>query len=433
MQLDYQNKRKKRVVYLFAGIFALYTFAFGIIDIFIDRITASIILLSVSSINIVGIILNRKNIIDYAGRSILTAGVILFAFLFYDGGIENTGILWFFAYPSIAMYLRGRIEGLFWISMIFIANSFVVLFSKLGYYPLKYSNQYILISIPIYALICYLAYFYEHSRAKSEKEINEKNKRLQKLNTELKRRDTVLSEDLRMSKHIQTNVLSYNFDLIKELDIWTHFQPMIEVGGDIYNFYKLRDNVYRLFIADATGHGVQAALTTMIIKSEYDKIKHESQNPNEILFILNKNFINKYFNLTVFFTCVIVDIDLNRKKLFYSSAGHPEQYVIYNDNIHSLNASGKMIGIVDDMHFELLKKDFLPGNKLLLFTDGIFEEFSQDGLQLGEEGLLRIIEKNKKDTIRPLIKEILNEVEKWRGDKSANDDVTLIGVEYKNF
>ncbi len=240
--------------------------------------------------------------------------------------------------------------------------------------------------------------------------------------------DTI-KKDLYMAKKVQTNFIESGNEEISNLDVSVYFKPMIEVGGDIYDISTVKDNYYRFFLADATGHGIQAALTTMIIKNEYDKIKTFDIPANDVLKILNGSFMMNYINLNVFFTCICVDIDISQNKLFLSSAGHPAQYLIKNSDIIQLKAKGKMIGILEESEYKLIKKDFNLTDKLILFTDGLFEEFTREDVELGEQGLVDIFKQGKSMKINQFVDFVTGKVNEWSEDKGVNDDITLIGIE----
>jgi len=93
-----------------------------------------------------------------------------------------------------------------------------------------------------------------------------------------------------------------------------------------------------------------------------------------------------------------------------------------------------MAGLNENTDYGLRNASFKKGDKLLLFTDGLFEEFSttgeETGKELGEEGLFKIIEKYKLNKPENLIKNILSDIEAWRSGNPVNDDITVIGIEY---
>ncbi len=264
-----------------------------------------------------------------------------------------------------------------------------------------------------------------------QRNIDTLDKEVEKRTQELKYAYDIIKEDLFLAKRVQRNFLASNYSDFKNIEISVFFQPMMEVGGDIYDLFELKENYYRIMIADATGHGVQAALMTMIIKSEYDKIKTYEIPPNQILKIFNGVFLEHYFSLNLFFTCIIIDIDINKNKIYYSFAGHPNQYLIQNKKISVLQAGGKLIGIVEDNEYELKEQSINSGDKIILFTDGLFEEFSQENKELGETGLKKIISKNIKPDIKEMVKSIKSEVKAWTDNSKFTDDIVLIGLEIK--
>ncbi len=267
-----------------------------------------------------------------------------------------------------------------------------------------------------------IIYYDNTDKAKAELE-------LKKLIGQLQEKDKVMSEDLHLAKTIQTKIVSSSFHDFEHIDITVYFKPMMEVGGDIYDVFSLDKNYYRIFIADATGHGIQAALTTMIIKSEYDKIKVFDIDPGTVLKIFNNVFVENYYNLNVFFTCVIIDIDIENEKIIYASAGHPDQYLICEDKINVLAAGGKMVGVKTNIKYEFREINFPARAKVLLFTDGLYEEFNGDSNELGEKGLFEIIAKHKSKNIEEMVYSITQEVENFIGKSAINDDITVLGVQ----
>lgn len=102
--------------------------------------------------------------------------------------------------------------------------------------------------------------------------------------------------------------------------------------------------------------------------------------------------------------------------------------MVSGEDLTGLNATGRIIGIVEYSDCTTETYPFKNGDKVLLFTDGIFEEFSVSQTELGLDGLFRIIQEQQKKSVEEIIKTILSETEKWRGNNPVNDDATLIGI-----
>jgi len=202
------------------------------------------------------------------------------------------------------------------------------------------------------------------------------------------------------------------------------------VSGDYYNITRL-DNGMSIMIADASGHGMQAALTTMQI----DLLNRESLRmgrPHERLGYINGIFTGELKSKN-FFTAFI--LGLGGGKIRFSTAGHPEQLLIKarDGSIASLKTKGRAVGFMDSSSFLMDEALLDEGDVVMLFTDGLFEVFNGGGEEYGEERLTAFIRKLAADGsfARPLDEVngmILAEIDKHRGDAPVNDDITLITV-----
>ncbi|HNF27451.1 MAG TPA: fused response regulator/phosphatase [Leptospiraceae bacterium] len=247
---------------------------------------------------------------------------------------------------------------------------------------------------------------------------------------ELNKSLNIVKEDLALAKKIQKNILRIKPSLLNDLHIEVNYCPMTEVGGDFYDITRLNDFIYRVFLADATGHGVQAAMITMAIKGIYDNIKNFDLDTIQIMEIFNNDCINKYEELSCLMTAVLIDIDISRKKLCCVSAGHPAGVLLRKGELSLLNSTGKMVGILKDARYKSSEFDFTSGDRLYIFTDGIFEEFNSKREEFGEERLHSLLVKNQELPIDQVFQKILNELDAFLEGKGRQDDLTILGIEY---
>ena len=250
---------------------------------------------------------------------------------------------------------------------------------------------------------------------------------LSQLNQSLK----LIHEDLTLAKKIQKNTLLIKPSLLNELRIVQTYLPMTEVGGDFYDITKISDSSYRIFQADATGHGVQAAMITMAIKGIYDNVKNYDLETAQVMEIFNNDYMNKYQSLNSFMTAIIVDIDVSRHRLKYTSAGHPAALLIHNSEIQLLKNTGKMIGIVKNIKYNSIEYEFSPGDRLYIFTDGIFEEFNSIEEEFGEERLYTILRNNNHLPAESTIELTLRELDFFLAGTPKQDDITILAIEHK--
>ena len=117
-----------------------------------------------------------------------------------------------------------------------------------------------------------------------------------------------IKRDLVLAKKIQDSILPKNLSDITHLNISTFYSPMDEVGGDFFDITQLHEGQIRIFLADATGHGIQGALITMAIKSEYESLKMNIPDPKDLLEFLNNEFLRKFHSINAFFSCILPDL-----------------------------------------------------------------------------------------------------------------------------
>lgn len=265
-----------------------------------------------------------------------------------------------------------------------------------------------------------------------EKQVRERTKQLEKAYYQLNKTHEEIKRDLKLAKRVQENILPKHLKKHNDFNFYVKYKPMGEVGGDVYDIELINKGYLRIFLADATGHGVQAALVTMIIKEEYQQLKTLIKTTSELLDMLNKEFINAYESLEMFFSCIVVDIDLNNNLIKYSSAGHPNQYIIREDKLDALSSTGSIVGSIPNFKYKMNEIPFSPNNKLILFTDGLFEQFNQEGEEYGESRLKKLIDNNKGKDLTNIPDIVLEELDLFMMESELNDDITVICVEKQN-
>jgi serine phosphatase RsbU (regulator of sigma subunit) len=265
-----------------------------------------------------------------------------------------------------------------------------------------------------------------------ERRVTERTEELEAAYARLSDAYEQIHDDLLLARSIQHSILHKDPEGIRGIKLRTLYYPMSEVGGDFYDITELRRGYVRIFLADAMGHGVRAAMVTMIIKSEYDKVKY-MEDPADLLTRLNNSFISLYTPLNQYFTCFVADIDIEGNVIKYSSAGHSDQFHIHDGRLEILQHRGKIIGIVRDAPYTTVTGSFSSRDRLLLFTDGIFEEFNDINEAFGMQRLRQVVEEVKTsciDEIHAAIIERLKGFLKQGDDIARNDDIVLIGLEF---
>jgi len=235
--------------------------------------------------------------------------------------------------------------------------------------------------------------------------------------------------DLALARKIQLATLSNLQNFKGLINLHGVYTPLNEVGGDIFNVNVVRPDLLRIFLADATGHGVQAALVTMTIVSLYESLKNSEEPPDELLLALNQSFMKSYRSLNAFFTAGILDIDLITGKVTYAGGGHPYPLLV-NENGESelLKSRGSLLGVRDSYNCTRIETTMSRETSLYFFTDGAFEEFNSAREEFGIERLERILIEERSKSLPDIAAIVQQKLQEFRGDSPTNDDLTIIGI-----
>jgi transcriptional regulator with GAF, ATPase, and Fis domain len=241
----------------------------------------------------------------------------------------------------------------------------------------------------------------------------------------------MIQRDLSTAQKIQENTLILKSENFKQLEIFTKYVPMSEVGGDFYDVNKINDTKYRILLADATGHGVQGAMITMAIKGIHDSLKFYDLPVNEVLAIFNNEFVQRYTSLNSFLTAILIDIDIQDQTLSYASAGHPPCIIQKGDSLTLLPKTGKMIGVSRNNEYSLKTEPFQKTDRLYVFSDGIFEQFNAEKEEFGEERLYKLIKSSKELSVEASIDRVLDALHEFLHGALKEDDITILGIEIR--
>ncbi|TGM99593.1 PP2C family protein-serine/threonine phosphatase [Leptospira dzoumogneensis] len=238
-----------------------------------------------------------------------------------------------------------------------------------------------------------------------------------------------IRKDLLVAQRIQKKLFPENVEAYKELKYAVKYLPRDEVGGDFYDIFEVSPGVYRIFLADATGHGVQAALVTMAIKAEYEGIKFGAKDPGFCLDLLDDKFQRKFSSLGTIFSSIIVDIYARENRLVYASAGHPDQILVHSSNLMNLRRTGAIIGLKNKKSYENQELDFSNGDRMFLFSDGVFEQFNSKREAWGESRLRDRISELSDEPIENIPDIVMKDLDLWLGYSQPQDDISLIAIE----
>ena len=267
-----------------------------------------------------------------------------------------------------------------------------------------------------------------YSQLKLAKEMLEQsNHQLLQKNEEIESKQLQTKQELKLAHNVQFQLLPARYPDIPGLRFTHLYQPMEEVGGDIYDFVKFKENhLVGIFVSDVSGHGMPAALITSMIKTLLETSGRRRLDPIELLSYINEKIVHQIEGnyLTAFYGVY----DTRNQKFLYARAAHPFPLLIRQEKIIPLKGKGTVLGMmreVDFYHYEIFLE---PGDKLLIFTDGLSEAQNDEEILFGTL-LNDVILKNSQEDIDTLIRNIYYELCEFTQKNYFEDDICIVGME----
>ncbi len=195
------------------------------------------------------------------------------------------------------------------------------------------------------------------------------------------------------------------------------------VGGDLFDVYRLSNDLALVLIADVSGKGVDAAVITAFVKFTVRGIALRRRDPAQILSEFNVAFGQTVENPYLFVSMFVGILDTAKGELTYASAGHDSAFVRHGPDVHQLSVTGPVIGVLLEP-YETKTVIFDDGDSLVLATDGLTEARNKEGDLLGEEGAMAIVAVGPQEP-QPLADYIVERIRERCGGR-LRDDVAIL-------
>jgi sigma-B regulation protein RsbU (phosphoserine phosphatase) len=255
------------------------------------------------------------------------------------------------------------------------------------------------------------------------------------LSSELERLNGALDREFRAVGEAQRELLPKQFPSIPAVRFAAHYETSTRAGGDYYDFLDLGRGRWGFLIADVSGHGAAAAVTTAVLhalaQAPLRACPMADSDPAAALAFLNSEMLRST-RTGQFVTAWLGVYDVDKRSLRYASAGHnPPRLLRANEQrVHALEShDGLPLGIVPDFACSTTEIRVSPGDRLLLYTDGITETFNSARQMFGTDGLDAVLSCCSRTPER-LIDAIRDEVNVFSFAAPAADDRTLVAIAF---
>jgi phosphoserine phosphatase RsbU/P len=234
-----------------------------------------------------------------------------------------------------------------------------------------------------------------------------------------------LQQEMNLAHDLQMKLLPSTENL-GDVEVAARVIPAESVGGDFYNLFRLGNAATGVMVGDVSSHGYRAALIMALVMSASAIQAQTYPDPGAmlgaLLASLREELNTTEMHIALFYAAV------NRKKssLSYSNAGHPHAFIIEAEaKPERLAATDPPLGLADDAPHTQTRK--LTGSALLvLFTDGISDARNQKDERFGEQRVLDVIRRHRKENTETMVAKVFDSLSRFTGGIGQRDDQTLV-------
>jgi sigma-B regulation protein RsbU (phosphoserine phosphatase) len=242
-----------------------------------------------------------------------------------------------------------------------------------------------------------------------------------------------IQQELGVAARIQLSILPRTFPAFpdrNDFELFAEIIPAKEVGGDLYDFFLIDQDCLGLLIGDVCGKGVPAAIFMAVSHTLLRATALQKLSAGNCLQYVNR-VLTASNDSSMFATIFYGILDTRTGDLEFSCAGQNPPYLLSGNNLAMLNVAGRLaVGIDHGMHYETEHTQLQPGDTLMLYTDGETEATDRTENFFSEQSLEAYLRSAAGLSPQEIVKGLVAEVQKFTGEASQSDDITVLAARY---
>ncbi|MBQ3217586.1 MAG: SpoIIE family protein phosphatase [Akkermansia sp.] len=275
-------------------------------------------------------------------------------------------------------------------------------------------------------------------------ELVETQQRYRRMAEQLDQRNRALEKEISLAREIQQALQSQRIpnrewkdeeSKVHRMARFHHmYLPCTGVAGDCFEVFPVGDSGVGMLICDVMGHGVRAALIAAMLRGLLEQFVSLADTPGLFLSNLNRQLwsIFERAHLTMFTTACYVYLDLQKRRLTLSTAGHPAPIILGADGraFQPLMRRSPALGLLENAPFRETDIPLEDGMKLMLFTDGLPEAHNPEGDEFGVPRIIEFLQQNSPQNIKEMLDFSLAGMHRFTQNPGQDDDICLLGLEF---
>jgi serine phosphatase RsbU (regulator of sigma subunit) len=259
---------------------------------------------------------------------------------------------------------------------------------------------------------------------------------MQRLGKRLNEYFAQVDEEMRLAGRLQRDFLPQHLGPIGPVTFAALYRPASWVSGDLYDIVRVDESHVAFYVVDAIGHGMAAALLTMFIKRAVTTKRirpdgYELLEPSETLALLNDALAGQTLPRCQFVTGCYCLLNLETLVLRFARAGHPHPLLVDEDGgVTELHTQGGLLGVFRGEDFPTRQVQLRPGEKVILYTDGLELAYAPERYHSDPVAYYRaIFDGAAAAPAAELIRKLNADINEEAGSLHPRDDVTVVAME----
>lgn len=241
----------------------------------------------------------------------------------------------------------------------------------------------------------------------------------------------VIPNDLKRAHEIQEKLIPASFPPLPGWDVAFFYRPAHAVGGDYLDFIRLDDHRTGIIVADVSGKNVSGAMVMVMLRSVFRMVAPACLSASETLQKVNEH-VTRDIPRGMFVTAMYAILDTSNHTLQIANAGHnpPLLQTRAASLGRYIRLPGTVLGLLPGAAYaKTLREEqisFHPGDRILLYTDGVVEAMNDDGMEFGDKEFLRVVEAGATLRAPDLVRTVVEALEEHRDDAPQHDDISVV-------
>lgn len=235
--------------------------------------------------------------------------------------------------------------------------------------------------------------------------------------------------EMEYARDLQKKYLPARLQIFPKLDFEILYKPLIQVGGDYYDYIDLGNNRYIFAMGDVIGHGVKAAMMMTVLKVLFHQIAKTESDPRFILIKMNEGITTHFPDPYAFVPFLFLLFDMNTNQVYYGNAGHPGMVHYKKDGSCCYEKINPMFGLLPKMNPKILEFPIVKGERFYLFTDGLKDVENRKKEKIWENELMLFFDQMSNNHISFVKQELDFKIRSYAEGSELLDDITWIGID----